>query len=81
MLAVLCRLVLSSTIYHILQAKNAIKFQGRVLTEEQILHRIYWEVCSRKSGKGKFPISRVNVSLCHVWIIAESVLFGFLVSL
>jgi hypothetical protein len=75
MLAVLCRLVLSSTVYHIWQGRNAIKFQGRILTEEQILRRIYWEVCSRISGKGKFPITRVNVSLCHVWNIAESVLF------
>jgi len=81
MLAVLCRLVLSSTVYHIWQARDAIKFQGRILTEEQILRRIYWEVRSRISGKGKFTISRVNVSLCHVWNIAESVLFRFLVSL
>jgi hypothetical protein len=75
MLAVLCRLILNSIVYHIWQAGNAIKFQGRILTKEQILRRIYWEFCSRLSGKGKFPISRVNVSLCHVWNIVELVLF------
>lgn len=41
MLAALCRLILSSTVYRIWQARNAIKFQGQILMEEQILRRIY----------------------------------------
>jgi hypothetical protein len=34
LLGVLCRLILSSVVYHILHARNEIKFHGRPKTEE-----------------------------------------------
>lgn len=54
LLGVLCRLLLSSVVYHIWRARNEIKFQGRPKTKDQILRAIFWEVRTRITGKGKF---------------------------
>jgi hypothetical protein len=60
MMGVLCRLVLSSTVYGIWRARNETKYHGKPKTEEQILKIIFWEVRSRISGKGKFKKNREN---------------------
>ena len=53
--AVLCKLVLSAYMYHIWRERNNIRHENQVHTEEQIIHRICWEVRSRiMSGRG-FP--------------------------
>jgi len=74
MAGVLCRLVLSSIVYNIWRAKNAINFQNAPKTEEQILKQIFWEVRSRISGRGKFKKNRENVKLCHLWNVDVSIL-------
>jgi hypothetical protein len=54
MMSVICRLVLSSTVYNIWRAINEIKHHGRPKTEEQILRSIFWEVRSKISSKCNF---------------------------
>lgn len=74
MLGVLCRLVLSSSVYHIWRARNEIKLQGHPKTEEQILRQIFWEVRNRISGRGKIIKNGENMDLCHLWNIDEVIL-------
>jgi hypothetical protein len=54
MKGVLCRLVLSATVYEIWKARNVIRHGGQIKTEEQILKSIIWEVRYRVSGKRSF---------------------------
>jgi hypothetical protein len=54
LLAVLCKLILSSVVYNLWQAKNELRFQGWPKTEEQILKKIFWDIRSWISGKGRF---------------------------
>jgi len=54
MKGVLCRLVLSATVYEIWKARNVIRHGGQIKTEEQILKSIIWEVQYRVSGKRSF---------------------------
>jgi len=82
LLGVLCRLILSSTMYHIWRARNEIKVLGHPKMEEQILRLIFWEVRKRISGKGKFMKDMENVALCKMWNIEGMILvslriFGF----
>jgi hypothetical protein len=65
MMGVLCRLVLSSTIYSLWRARNEINYHGHLKTKEQILKKILWEVRSKNSGKGKFKKNRENVGICQ----------------
>jgi hypothetical protein len=74
LLDVLCRLVLSSTVYHIWRARNEIKHGGQPKTEEQILKVIFWEVRSRILGKGRFKKSRGNFVLCQNWNLTVNLL-------
>jgi hypothetical protein len=74
MLGVLCRLVLSSSVYHIWKARNEIKLQGHPKTKEQILRLIFWEVRNRISGRGKFIKNGENMDLCRLWNIDEGIL-------
>jgi hypothetical protein len=69
---VLCRLILSSTVYGIWRARNEIRHNGHPRTEEQILKAIFWEVRYRISGKGRFKKNQENVGLCHCWNIDTS---------
>jgi hypothetical protein len=71
---VLCKLILSSTVYHIWRTRNEIKAKGHPKTEEQILRLIFWEVRNRISGKGKFIKSMENVAICQIWNIDGSLL-------
>jgi len=41
LLGVLCKLILSSTVYYLWRARNEIKAHGRPKTEEQILRMIF----------------------------------------
>jgi hypothetical protein len=41
---VLCRLVLSATVYEIWKARNIVRHGGQIKSEEQILKSIIWEV-------------------------------------
>jgi hypothetical protein len=74
MAGVLCRLVLSSVVYNIWKARNAIKYQNAPKSEEQILKQIFWEVRSRIFGRGKFKKSRENVKFCHLWNVDVAIL-------
>jgi hypothetical protein len=74
MLGVLCRLILSSTMYHLWRARNEIKVQGHPKTEEQILRLIFSEVRNRISGRGKFIKNIENVALFRMWNIDEAIL-------
>jgi hypothetical protein len=71
---VLCRLALSSAVYHLWRARNEIRHHGRPKTEEQLLRLIYWEIRSCISGKGKFTKTRENIALCLNFSITFSVL-------
>jgi hypothetical protein len=71
---VLCRLALSSVVYHLWKARNEIRHQGRPKTEEQLLRLIYWEIRSRISGKGRFLKTKGNFVLCLNWNIPFAVL-------
>jgi hypothetical protein len=51
---ILCRLILSSTVYGIWRARNEIRHNGHPRTEEQILKAILWEVRSRISWERVF---------------------------
>jgi hypothetical protein len=59
----LCRLGLSSVIYHLWCTRNEINHSGQPNTEEQILKKVLWEVRARIVGKGKFPKTRENLVL------------------
>jgi hypothetical protein len=65
LMGVLCRLILSSIVYGIWRAINAIKHSGQPKTEEQILKSIFCEVRSRISDEGKFKKNRENIKICH----------------
>jgi hypothetical protein len=71
---VLCRLALSSVVYHLWKARNEIRHQGRPKTEEQLLRSIYWEIRSCISGKGRFSKTKENFVLCLNWNIPFDVL-------
>ncbi|XP_062145452.1 uncharacterized protein LOC133852713 [Alnus glutinosa] len=71
--SVLCRLVLSSSVYNIWRARNEIKHNGRPKTEEQILRSIFPEVRTRISGKGNFKKNEENVNICLSWNIDLSI--------
>jgi hypothetical protein len=73
LLGVLCRLILSSTVY-LWRARNEIKVLCHPRTEEQILRLNFWEVRKRISGKGKFIKNMENVALCKLWNIDEMIL-------
>lgn len=73
MWGVLCRVVLSSTVYSLWRARNEIKQHGRPKTGEHILRMIFWEVRARISGKGKFTKNRENITICQNWNIDSSV--------
>jgi hypothetical protein len=53
--AVLCKVVLSAYMYHIWRERNNIRHENQVHTEEQIIHRICWEVRSRIVSARGFP--------------------------
>jgi len=74
MWGILCRVVLSSTVYNLWRASNEIKQHGLPRTEEQILRMIFWEVRYRISGKGKFVKTRENIDICQKWNIDSSIL-------
>jgi hypothetical protein len=74
MWGILCRVVLSSTVYNLWRARNEIKQHGLPRTEEQILRMIFWEVRYRISGKGKFVKTRENIDICQKWNIDSSIL-------
>jgi hypothetical protein len=74
LLAVLCKLILSYVVYNLWQARNELRFQGRPKTEEQILKRIFWEIRSRISEKGRFIKSKKNINPCQMWNITGTVL-------
>lgn len=74
MVGVLCRLVLSSVVYNIWKARNAIKYQNAPKSEEQILKQIFLEVRSRISGRRKFKKNRENVKFCHLWNVNVAIL-------
>jgi len=74
MRGVLCRLVLSATVYEIWKARNAIRHGEQIKTEEQILKSIIWEVRYRVSGKRNFKKNLENISLCLNWNIDVNVL-------
>jgi len=71
---VLCKLVLSATVYKIWKARNAIRHGGQIKTEEQILKSIIWEVRYRVSGKRSFKKKLKNISLYLNWNIDVNVL-------
>jgi len=75
MFGVVCRLVLSSSVYGIWRARNEIKHSGHPCTEEQILKMIIWEVRSRIASMGKFQRNEENISLCFRWNVDVSILF------
>jgi hypothetical protein len=73
--SVLCRLVLSSSVYNVWRARNEIKHNGRPKTEERILGSIFWEVRTRISAKGNFKKNEENVNICQrSWNIDLSIL-------
>jgi hypothetical protein len=72
--SVLCRLVLSSSVYNIWRARNEIKHNGSPKTEEQIIRSIFWEVRTRISGKGNFKKNEENINICLSWNIDLSIL-------
>jgi hypothetical protein len=74
LMGVLCRLILSSTVYGIWHARNAIKHSGQPKTEEQILKSIFWQVRSRISGKEKFKKNAENIRICHCWNLDSNLL-------
>jgi hypothetical protein len=74
MRGVLCRLVLSATVYEIWKARNAIRHGGQIKTEEQILKSIIWEIRYRVSRKRNFKKNLENISLCLNWNIDVNVL-------
>jgi hypothetical protein len=45
-----------------------------LVTDEQILKMILWEVRIRISRKGSFKKTRENVRICQLWNLADSVL-------
>jgi hypothetical protein len=51
MFGVVCRLVLSSTMYGLWRTCNEVQHVGHPRKEEQILKHIFWEVRSRVVGK------------------------------
>jgi len=51
MMGVLCRLVLSSTVYGIWRARNETKYHGKPKTEEQIGPEFQAKESSRRIGK------------------------------
>jgi hypothetical protein len=70
----LCRLVLSSSVYHLWKNRNEIKHGGTPKTEEQILKSVVWDVRTRIFGGGKFQKNVANVLLCKKWNINEEML-------
>jgi hypothetical protein len=73
-MGVLCRLILSSTVYGIWRARNAIKHSGLQKTEEQILKSTFSKVRSRISGKGKFKKNGENIRIYHCWNLDSNLL-------
>ena len=60
-----CRLALGSTVYHLWQNRNALKYDNHPLSEDQLIQKIKWEVRVRLMGKGKFRKTKGNVDICY----------------
>lgn len=74
---VVCKLAWGSIVYNIWRQK----FSYQICTEEQILHQINWEVCTRVVGKcnGRFKVSYINEKICLNWGIPSNILLYWLV--
>jgi hypothetical protein len=70
----LCRLSLGTVEYHIWKHRNDLKHGNSILSEQRILQRIKWEVCTSILAKGRFKSIEENLVLCHNWNLPLKIL-------
>lgn len=68
----MCKLVLGAVVYHLWKKRNDVRHGNILKSEEQILHRIDWEVRTCIMGCGKFGNIAANRELCSKWGLQDS---------
>ncbi|GLT72246.1 hypothetical protein SLA2020_441990 [Shorea laevis] len=67
---ILCRLVLSSTVYNVWRTRNEIKHEGHPKTEEQVLKAIIGK-CGPEFWGGEHSVEPGESFLCQAWIFPQ----------
>lgn len=74
LIAVKCKVALGAIVYHIWMQRNHRIFGGQVISKENLLKFISWDLKVRVASKNGFKDSDLNRALCSVWVIPNSVL-------
>lgn len=70
---VLCKLVLSASVYNIRRKTNNITHRNHLLIEEKLSQKIRLEVRTWVMFKGRFQRSKENEELSKNWDLLESI--------
>jgi hypothetical protein len=70
----LCRLSLGAVVYNHWKHRNDIKHGNTPLSEDRIIQKIKWEICTRILSKGRFKLTKQNMEICHNWNLQLKIL-------
>jgi UTP:GlnB (protein PII) uridylyltransferase len=65
--ALLCKLCLAATVYHLWRLRNDLCHRNTPRTKEALVAQIQWEVRSRLMFRRKIERSAMSVRLVQIW--------------